>query len=40
MEKKIYNQPAIEVKDLKAMSIICASFTNGGNSGEDPIDGD
>ncbi len=35
--KKIYNQPEIEVKELQAMSIICASITNGGDAKGDTI---
>ena len=36
-KKKIYNQPEIEVKELQAMSIICASITKGGDAEGDTI---
>ena len=36
-KKKIYKQPEIEVKELQAMSIICASITKGGDAEGDTI---
>jgi len=35
--KKIYNQPEIEVQELQAMSVICGSFTPGGDAPGDSL---
>ena len=34
MEKKVYNQPEVQMSVITSMSIICASITNGGNTSD------
>ena len=32
--KKMYNQPEIQVSEMEPKSVLCASVTKGGNTGD------
>ena len=36
MNKKIYNQPKVNVEAMMSMTIICASIFDGGTSSQQP----